>query len=363
LGSPARAERLRLVAGVRGAPIENHWDCWAYPAPRPAQDPEAVRIVRVLDEAAWAHLRAGGRALWLVPPERVRTRVKLGFSSIFWNTAWTDGQAPHTLGILCDPKHPALAAFPTDFHSDWQWWELVTRAATLEMDGLPPDLRPIVQVVPDWFDPKRLGLVFEATVQDGRLLVCSIDLDSDLDSRPVARQLRHSLLAYAAGDAFAPRHALQPGQLEDLVRPPSVLEQWGARVVHADSAAPGHEADRVLDGDPATIWHTAWAPAPDPMPHELVLDLGAERDLAGFVYTPRRDMTNGRIRDYQVFVSPTRQDWGSPAAAGQFPSGADAQTVRFDAPSRGRYVRLLVTSEVNGQPFASVAELGLLPAP
>jgi hypothetical protein len=143
--------------------------------------------------------------------------VAIGFSSIFWNTAWTGGQAPHTLGILCDPGNPALGRFPSDFHSNWQWWDLVTRSATLEMDRLPKRLRPIVQVVPDWFDPKRLGLVFEAKVGKGRLLVSSIELQQDLPQRPVARQLRHSLLHYMAGDAFQPEVEVGLDALQPLV--------------------------------------------------------------------------------------------------------------------------------------------------
>jgi dipeptidyl-peptidase-4 len=68
--------------------------------------------------------------------------VALGFSSIFWNTAWTRRQAPHTLGILCDPEHPAFGAFPTDSHSNWHWWYLVTRAGAMILDGLPKELEP-----------------------------------------------------------------------------------------------------------------------------------------------------------------------------------------------------------------------------
>ena len=100
-------------------------------------------------------------------PNTVKTDVTIGFSSIFWNTAWTGGQPPHTLGVLCNPDHPALAAFPTDYHSDWQWWDLISRSKPMVLDTLPGELRPIVQVVPDWFRPQRLGLVFEANVDRG----------------------------------------------------------------------------------------------------------------------------------------------------------------------------------------------------
>ncbi|MGA2701565.1 MAG: hypothetical protein ABSH35_10770 [Isosphaeraceae bacterium] len=57
-----------------------------------------------------------------------------------WNTAWTRRQPPHTLGILCDPGHPALVEFPTESHSNWQWWYLLTRADALILDDLPHDL-------------------------------------------------------------------------------------------------------------------------------------------------------------------------------------------------------------------------------
>ena len=66
------------------------------------------------------------------------------------------------------------------------------------LDDLPPDLRPTVQVIDDWVTNRKLGLVFEAKVGKGKLLVCSIDLKNDLDQNPVARQMRHSLLDYMA---------------------------------------------------------------------------------------------------------------------------------------------------------------------
>jgi hypothetical protein len=66
------------------------------------------------------------------------------------------------------------------------------------MDHLPPDLRPLVQVIDTWFEARRLGLLYEAQVGDGRLVVCSMDLQSDLEHRPVARQMRYSLSQYLA---------------------------------------------------------------------------------------------------------------------------------------------------------------------
>ena len=139
LRAPAR---YRLVVGLAGTPFENDWDVWVYPPHVDASVPAGVRSSHELDAAAQAWLREGGRLLLAIPPDRVRGdelgRVELGFSSIFWNTAWTGRQPPHTLGILCDPEHPALAGFPTETHSNWQWWYLVSRAGALILDGLPP---------------------------------------------------------------------------------------------------------------------------------------------------------------------------------------------------------------------------------
>ena len=84
------------------------------------------------------------------------------------------------------------------------------------LDDMPPQLRPIVQVIDTWFENRRLGLVFEAQVGGGKLLVCTIDLQNDLDQRPVARQLRHSLLKYMSAEQFRPRQELTIKSVVDL---------------------------------------------------------------------------------------------------------------------------------------------------
>lgn len=203
--------------------FENDWDLWVYPANVETRPPAGITVVEALDSPALAALAVGGKVLLLIPPNRVRNTptdpVVLGFSSIFWNTAWTGRQPPTTLGILCDPKHPALASFPTDYHSNWQWWYLVSRAGAMILDDLPKDLHPTVQVIDDWVTNHKLGLVFEAKVGRGKLLVCSIDLEKDLDANPVARQMRHSLLDYMAGPKFKPAVALTPAQIRGLILP------------------------------------------------------------------------------------------------------------------------------------------------
>ena len=225
---PAPA-RYKLVVGLDGSKFENDWDIWVYPPKVEMPPPQSVRIVDDLNADALAALDAGGRVLLMIPPKRVKNAGKdpvvLGFSSIFWNTAWTRRQPPTTLGILCDPKHPALAEFPTDDHSNWQWWYLVTRAGAMILDDLPRGLRPVVQVIDDWFTARKLGLVFEARLGKGRLLVCGIDLKNDLDANPVARQMLHSVLRYMEGNRFNPAMAVTAGQVRGLMTEPSAVAQ------------------------------------------------------------------------------------------------------------------------------------------
>ena len=90
----------------------------------------------------------------------------------------------------------------------------------IDLTEAPAALQPIVQVVPDWNDPRREALVFECRVGKGRLLVCSADINADLDQRPAAAQLRRSLLAYAAGDRFSPAVSISPTKIRTLLRKP-----------------------------------------------------------------------------------------------------------------------------------------------
>jgi hypothetical protein len=220
---PARYQLEVIVPTGDGAAL-NDWAVWVFPAahdPVPAT-PDGVRVVEHLDPAARDHLDRGGVVVLTIPPKRVapdpkKGSVALGFSSIFWNTAWTNGQAPHTLGILCDPEHPALAAFPTAPHSDWQWWYVMSQAGAMILDDLPTSLRPIVQVIDDWVNNRKLGLVWEARVGKGRLLVTSVDLSGELD--PVRRQLRASLLAYASSEAFDPELTVTLDAVAALIAP------------------------------------------------------------------------------------------------------------------------------------------------
>jgi hypothetical protein len=216
-------EKLTLAAAIEGTGCTNHWDFWVYPE-NVTMNPGQVHITRELDLRSLNLLREGVPVL-LLPYGSVRkdkgADVAIGFSSIFWNTAWTNGQAPHTLGIFCNPDHPVFKDFPTEYHSNWQWWDPVSHSQAMILDGFDAELTPLIQPIDTWFENRRLALLFEAKVENGKLMVCSVDLDSDLKNRPVARQLKNSILEYMNSSEFDPQVQADLEQISSLIIPGS----------------------------------------------------------------------------------------------------------------------------------------------
>jgi len=128
----------------------------------------------------------------------------------------------------------------------------------------------------------------------------------------------------------------------------------------ADSSAPGYEAYKAMDGNPHTMWHTAWGAGETRHPHEIVFDLGKSREISGIAYLPRIGGGNGTIKDFELYVSDNSKDFGRPVKRGAFWNGKSENTVRLPAPVKGRYIKLRALSEFNGRPWTSIAELTVL---
>jgi hypothetical protein len=206
------AERYKLVVGFADSPIQNDWDFWVYPDSIGVKKSE-ILVVTQLDPVALDTLERGGKVLWLTSETKMKESVELCFSSIFWNTLWFTDNPTQTLGILCNPEHPVFNSFPTDYHSNWQWWELIHGSSAMVLNDAPANLRPLIQPIDDWFKARRLALMFEAKVNGGKLMVSSMDLSNNLETRPVARQMRSSILNYMESESFDPEVEISPDQI------------------------------------------------------------------------------------------------------------------------------------------------------
>ena len=194
----------------------NDWDVWVYPERLPFSA-TGITVAGNWDTSARVALQEGKTVVLLPESQRFGNTVPCSFTTVFWAAAWFP-QRHETMGILCEPQHPALKLFATDFHADWQWWELMSKSRAFDLTEGPADLQPIVQVIDDAARSRRLGAVIEARVGRGKLLATSFDLVSDPGNRLAARQLRDSLISYAASPEFAPKSELKLDYLDSLFR-------------------------------------------------------------------------------------------------------------------------------------------------
>ena len=194
------AAQLCLKVTIEDTDWENSWSIWVYP---PLKELNAGNVVLTQDiSQALSALEAGKKVLLSPRPDKLEG-LEGKFLPVFWSPVHFPKQAG-TMGILCDPKHPALLHFPTEMHSDWQWWNLVKHSKVLVMDSLP-DLQPIIEVTDNFVNNRRLASVFETKYGKGKLIMSSIDLlSTESKQKPEVKQLLYSLTQYMNSADFVP---------------------------------------------------------------------------------------------------------------------------------------------------------------
>jgi hypothetical protein len=154
----------------------------------------------------------------------------------------------------------------------------------------------------------------------------------------------------------------------------TVIPQSGWSLLSVDSqemVCGNYGAVNSFDGNQATFWHTQYCPTAPSNPHEIQISLGATYNISGFTYLPRQDgCSNGWISQYQFYVSTDGMNWGNPVASGTFnygtaktgcPGASIVPAIQVLFPSTsGHYIQLLALSEVNANPYTSMAEINVL---
>ena len=224
IASVRKAEKVTLALSIDGTPYRNDYSLWIYPAADKEVAPsEDICVTDDLD-AHLKYLTEGGKVLWFPSKDKHKDQTVGGlFQTDYWNYRMfrticenlDRPVSPGTLGILSDPGHPALADFPTEFHTNWQWFPIIKQSYPMILDRLSDDYRPIVQVIDNVERNHKLGLLFEFKVGNGKLLVCMSDLKAVQD-KPEARQFYRSILEYMESSAFAPSYSLSAKDLQDL---------------------------------------------------------------------------------------------------------------------------------------------------
>ncbi|MCM1021170.1 MAG: beta-glucuronidase [Muribaculum sp.] len=200
-----------------GSNAENNWDLWVYPNSVEMPEVENLYITSLFDKKAEQVLRNGGNVL-LTAAGMIKygNDIKQHYLPVFWNTSWFKMRPPHTTGATIDTTHPVFDEFPTDDWTNINWWELVNKAQVMNLSRFPAGYQSPMQPIDTWHLNRKLGMIVEAKVLNGKLFMTTFDIDHDLDKRPVARQMRKSILSYLGSDKFNPRLTIDPMLIHNL---------------------------------------------------------------------------------------------------------------------------------------------------
>lgn len=205
--------------------LDNHinwYDIWVYPN-KEVSVPQSVKETSSLSEAlAW--LNKGENVLY-IPDHKDIEQISVGglFTPDYWNYAMFKNiseylkrdVSPGTLSILTAPSHPLFKNFPTDMHSNWQWWSILRNSRPLILNGTPLEYKPTVQMIDNIERNHKLGLLFEMQVSKGKLFVCMSNL-SAISDKPEGKQLHQSIVNYMESPDFAPKTIFTEEEIKQI---------------------------------------------------------------------------------------------------------------------------------------------------
>ena len=200
--------KVNLTLSIDGTDARNSYELWVYP--RKTVDKKNVVIAKDLTPDVVASLEKGAKVLWM--PDSLPYTVGGLFQTDYWNyrmfkTICENNKkavSPGTLGILTRPEHPIFKGFPTEMHTNWQWFPVIRESHPLVLDNFAKDYLPIVQVIDNIERNHKLGLVMEWKVGAGKLLVCMSDLEK-ASQYPEGRAFYQSVLSYMRSSDFNPQ--------------------------------------------------------------------------------------------------------------------------------------------------------------
>lgn len=211
-------KKFTLTVAVAGNQFTNQWNFWVYPDTVSTVNHDDILIADSLDSKVLETLKRGGKVLLTAAGKvRLGSDVVQHYLPVFWNTSWFKMRPPHTTGAYIDQQHPLFRhGFPTDDWGNLNWWELLNKAQVMNLQDFPKDYQPPIQPIDTWHISRKLGMLVEANVLGGKLIMTTMDIASDLDHRIVARQMREAILSYMDSADFAPSLKLKPEVIQNL---------------------------------------------------------------------------------------------------------------------------------------------------
>ena len=215
--SADKPAKLNVSLNIEGTEARNSYELWVYP--KKALEKKGIIIARDLNQEVVKVLEKGGKVLWM--PDSLPYTVGGLFQTDYWNyrmfkTICENNKkkvSPGTLGILTNPEHPIFKGFPTEMHTNWQWFPVIKESHPLVLDNFAKDYRPIVQVIDNIERNHKLGLVMEWKVEAGKLLVCMSDLEKAA-KYPEGKAFYQSVIDYMRSADFNPSAEITVDELK-----------------------------------------------------------------------------------------------------------------------------------------------------
>lgn len=206
--------KLTLTIKISDTEYENSWNIWVYP------DIDKVNpgnLISTSDPAlAITALEKGNNVLY-IPESSEINGIESKFLPVFWSPVHFPKQAGG-MGVIADVRHQSLKGFPTDGHSDWQWWRPVKNANVMILDQMTDkntgkNIEPIIGVIDNFYRNRRLGYMFEARCGNGKLLVSSINLKVD---SPEMKSFFQGVADYINSPHFNPENEISIETFESI---------------------------------------------------------------------------------------------------------------------------------------------------
>jgi hypothetical protein len=124
-----------------------------------------------------------------------------------------------TMETLVKNQHQAFKYFPTEFYTNWQWWNIINNAVIMNLEGTPVSYQPLLQSIDTYDRCLKQGIIFEAQVEKGKLLMVCIDFEK-IGNNPAAQQLLYSLKQYISGADFNPSQSLSVDFFKKMFKRP-----------------------------------------------------------------------------------------------------------------------------------------------
>ena len=192
--------------------VSNSYPVWVYPVAKPVC-PDGVLETECFDERAKKALEEG-RTVYLTPPstkEALPCSIQAQFTTDFWSVGTFPGQEGG-MGQLIDAAHPLFRDFPTEFHSNWQWWVFAVQRAVI----LPENFDAIITEMDSYAFLRPMAKLLECRCGRGKLLFSTMGLQN-LQQYPEARALLSSIYRYLASPEFEPKQEIGAEVIAGLV--------------------------------------------------------------------------------------------------------------------------------------------------